>query len=312
MARKKKDEGGGGASWMDTYGDLVTLLLCFFVLLYSFSSMDQAKWDSLVAAFSDMPTVIVAPLDAQQVIDDTEAQIKEESFESMQQKLEELGALPQATPSNLTEEYAGLGINSEVQQEFDNLYQRMRSYVYENELETTLDLEKVDETIMLRFKDNMLFDSGKAELKPEALMILDDIVDLLADSIRAVRLVRVEGHTDNVPISNSDFADNWELSTARAWSVGNYIGNKTHVVERLDGEGNLIEANLERMIPESKLGLMGFGENRPLASNDNEAGRAQNRRVELTIEREYLTVPLTSDGDPSAGLAEDVRGSLEE
>lgn len=298
MARKKKQEAGGGAYWMDTYGDLVTNLLCFFVLLYAFSSVDQAKWDALVIAFGQMPTVAIEALDADQEIQEAAEKAMEEAAERWNELEaqyaatgQEIGSLPTDIQSNQDLDFSGIGESSQIKQDFDNLYRRMRTYVTEHELTSSLDLEKEDDKIMLRFKDNLLFDSGKADLKDEAKTILDDVVNLLEDSARAIALVRVEGHTDNRPINNENFPDNWWLSVGRAYAVGLYM--------------------MERQPPPIvEYALMGYGDRDPLESNDTEEGKARNRRVEIVIERAELTIPLGTGA--AGGLSGEVQGAVEE
>ncbi len=309
MARKKKkDDGGGGAYWMDTYGDLVTNLLCFFVLLYAFSSVDEGKWQALVAAFAQTPTVQVALLDSQQIIEEFQERMTEREMERLREMAQQLGldeesyevtpemaaaitemqggengqnaqgSLGDSTGSGDTIsniEGGGIAEISSIRQEFDDLYYRMQAYVTANALDNALDLERVHDEITLRFKDNLLFDSGRAELKPEALGILDDISGLLQESEKAIKRVRVEGHADNVPIRNSRYANNMELSVWRAMSV------YAHMRDSL-------------VLPRGKLSTAGFGEDNPIDTNETAEGRAHNRRVELVIERQNIYIPISS------------------
>jgi chemotaxis protein MotB len=121
--------------------------------------------------------------------------------------------------------------------------------------------EATSEGLHLRLGDRLLFDIGKAQLKPQVIPILKKIAELVRNNQKEVY---VEGHTDNVPIHTKQFPSNWELSTARAMSVVRYL----HVVEG---------------IPGNRLAAVGHGEFRPLVPNDTPAHRAKNRRVEIYI-----------------------------
>lgn len=111
--------------------------------------------------------------------------------------------------------------------------------------------------------DRVLFDSGKAELKPTAMSSLNKVAGVLSDKVED-HMIYVEGHTDNVPIKYSNWRSNWELSTARANEVVHYF---------IDEKG---------MNPE-RLAVVGYGEFRPLVQNDSDQSRQKNRRVEIVI-----------------------------
>jgi chemotaxis protein MotB len=115
--------------------------------------------------------------------------------------------------------------------------------------------------LVVRFADQVFFDLGKADLKPEAIEILTRLGPLLKDIPNPIR---IEGHTDNLPISTARFPSNWELSTHRATSVIRYL------VEELG-------------FSPDKLSAAGYGEYRPIADNETPAGRALNRRVDIVI-----------------------------
>ena len=114
---------------------------------------------------------------------------------------------------------------------------------------------------MVRLAESLLFDLGSAELTPQALGFIDKVATIL---VAANKLVRVEGHTDNVPIHTAQFRSNWELSTARASSVIRYL------IEKFNFSPELLSAS-------------GYGEYRPIAPNDTPENRAKNRRVEFVI-----------------------------
>ncbi|MDR1065286.1 MAG: OmpA family protein [Oscillospiraceae bacterium] len=201
MARRKRgggDDGGEGANWMDTYGDLVTLLLCFFVLLFSFSSVNADKWEALVGALSgsgvlDSGPPLQAPdLD---ILDTTE----------VNQMNEEEKQLAEANIASLA--------NS------------IGAFIEENGLAVDMSVNLDDYTVTMHFSDNIFFRSGDAELMPESIPILNSIIDLLADSRELLAMINVEGHTDNMPIHTVKYPSNWELSTDRAVNTLHFIAD---------------------------------------------------------------------------------------
>ena len=129
--------------------------------------------------------------------------------------------------------------------------------------EKQIRLEMLNKGLVITFVDEILFDSGKAFIKKDAYSILDRVAKVLNNQVKN-RNIAIEGHTDNVPITKSKWKSNWELSTARATSVLHYIIDNRNVA------------------PE-RLSAVGYGEFRPVKSNNTKEGRQQNRRVEITI-----------------------------
>ncbi|MBI4846112.1 MAG: OmpA family protein [Candidatus Omnitrophica bacterium] len=129
--------------------------------------------------------------------------------------------------------------------------------------EKQIRIQMLNKGLVITFVDEILFDSGKAKIRKEAYSVLDRVADVLNGQVRD-RDIAIEGHTDNQPIKKSPWASNWDLSTARAISVLHYmIDNKN--------------------VEPQRLSAVGYGEFRPVASNDTVSGRQQNRRVEITI-----------------------------
>ncbi len=129
-----------------------------------------------------------------------------------------------------------------------------------------ISLEMDDRGLVIILSDDVLFDSGKAEMKKEARPILDDVASVVKKKVPD-KSIGVSGHTDNVPITYSKWESNWELSTARATNVLHYLESKG--------------------ISPKRLSATGYGEHRPIASNATAEGRAKNRRVEIVILPEY-------------------------
>lgn len=130
----------------------------------------------------------------------------------------------------------------------------------------TVSLEMQDGGLAIVLSDDILFDSGKAEIKEEAYPILDHLVRIVTEETPE-KDVGIAGHTDNVPITYSAWSSNWELSSARATSVLHYIE--------------------EKGVSPGRLSATGYGEHRPVATNETAEGRSQNRRVEIVILPEF-------------------------
>lgn len=227
------DDGSGGGDWMNTYADLVTLLLCLFILLYSMSIVDQDKFKKAAGSLNQMG-IFGESGDMQSNVSDTIS-----DFNS----------------------YEPIIVTSEM----DSIYKEVVELVKSGGFSESVDVERLESGVLLRFKDNFLFDVGRAELKPNVKTNLNKIGDILR---KYNKNIRVEGFTDNVPIHNSDFRSNWELSTARAISVVRYY------TEELPKGKNFNPEIFE---------VTGYGEYHPLAPNNSEANRQKNRRIEITI-----------------------------
>lgn len=154
------------------------------------------------------------------------------------------------------------------------LEERLKNEIRDKQVK--LDITK--RGLVITFVDEVLFDSGKAVLKQEALPILDKVVGVIKEKV-ADRDIGIEGHTDNEPIQYSGWKSNWELSTSRATTVLHY----------LEDSG----------ISPGKLQATGFGEYRPVTSNDTEEGRQQNRRVEVVILPAAEPAKVPYGGGPS-------------
>lgn len=227
MARKKKkpDDINTNA-WMDTYADTITLLLTFFILLYSFSSTDNEKLKLIAAALKGEITGIPMKLE------DT-PDISNEDIEQ------------------------GIGEKSP----YEVLVEQVQDIIDKNGLTDSVKIREEDAGVVLQLSESILFDLGKADLKPESTKILDIISGLIPSITNEIM---VQGHTDNVPISSARYSSNWELSTARAVSVVKYFIE----VKGLDP---------------TRFSATGYGEYQPLLDNTTPENRAINRRVDILI-----------------------------
>ncbi len=252
--RKKEHSAGDGAYWMDTYGDMVTLLLTFFVLLFSFSTIDAQKWEEIVSSLSGTPFVAI------QALDPGDVKAAEDTLDETSWNLPE----PTPDPSEQAENAENQAKIAEIKEKFSELYDKIKSHVEINGLQEDLNVTMQDNAILMTMNESALFDSGSAVLKPSAKEILPEICEILKQYDSLIRWIHIEGHTDNVPIQNSQYIDNWDLSSARSLSV-------LHYLQTLD------------MDP-YKLTQTGLGEYHPIAPNDTEENKARNRRVDFVIE----------------------------
>ncbi|MEA5058869.1 MAG: OmpA family protein [Candidatus Pelethousia sp.] len=304
--RRPPNEDEGGYSWMDTYGDMVTLLLTFFVLLFAFSSVDNAKWNVLVEAFTGAPPLrSIAAVDMLTMPDFTNdlpqsyLNINSTSLTPEEPKPDE--EEEKVTASIPPEQLQNLGIplneqqrqlmNSEEYQknetQFSLLYERLVLYIQTNGLENMLFASRDMESIYLRVAAGVLFDSGKADLLPQAMPMLDTLEDIFHTAGDSVTLVTVEGHTDNVPISTARFRDNWELSSMRAINVVRYMVDKG------------------RLSPDV-FAFSGYGEYKPIATNDTEEGKQMNRRVEFVLRKRVITTEDLEAKEETQAAEQDV------
>lgn len=257
MSKRKKPEPPaeeGSPAWMNTYGDMVTLLLTFFVLLFSFSTVDAQKWEEIVSSLSGTPFVAIQALDPGDVKADAEPLI-ETSWD-----------LPEPTPSPTPEPSDALNPAqiAEIKEQFDELYDKIKFHIEMNGLQDKLNVQMLDNAILMTMNESALFDSGSAVLKQEARGILPAICEILNQYDALIRKIRIEGHTDTVPIQNSQYKDNWELSSARSLSVLYFLLAQ--------------DMEPEKMYPTF------LGEYHPIDDNDTEPGKARNRRVDFVVE----------------------------
>ena len=212
MGRKRRADDGGlkGDEWLATYSDCVTLLLTFFVLLYSMSSVDQQKLQEIASAFK---TVMAG-----------------EKGETIMEYDLYNGKVPLIGGETSIEEMI-----DEDATENEQMYIKVKKYAEENGISSVMDISLTERGIEIQLRDYILFESGTAQLRNESKVVLDKVSELL-NSID--NHILVEGHTDNVPIKTSIYPSNWELSTARAVNVVKYfIENNGIAPVRLSASG---------------------------------------------------------------------------
>ena len=236
MARKKKPANDGpSASWLDTYADTVTLLMTFFVLLYSMSTVDAEKLKQISNAFN----VVMSGKSADSIL----------QYDLYNGKVPLVGG---------ESSYEDM---SEVSGSKSQTYEDIKEFVQKNDLNSTVTITEDERGVILQLKDSILFETGKADLKPQSVEILDKINVLISTLPNSII---IEGHTDNIPIKTYQFESNWELSTMRATKVLRYF---------TEGKGQ----------NPARFGATGYGETKPLVQNTSDENRAQNRRVNILI-----------------------------
>ena len=239
MSRRKKSGGGEelrGDEWLATFSDTITLLLTFFILLYSFSSVDQKKLDSISSA---LQTVLTGQ-SGTTILD----------FDLKYGQVPIVGESQDQSVIPMDE-----GQNEKT------MYQRVKEFVEKNNMEAVVQIKEDTRGIVIQLRDNILFESGSASLKDNSKPILDNISSLIST---IDNYIIVEGHTDNVPISNYKYESNWELSSSRAGSVVRFFTD----IKRL---------------PIQRFSCAGYAETKPVVPNDTNEHRAMNRRVNILI-----------------------------
>ncbi len=277
MAKKQKidDAPQGAPAWMATYGDMVTLLLCFFVLLFSMSSVDVAKFKAAMSSFADQVDVLPGG----------EALTDGDLLNNGVSQLSDLQILIHGNLNLNTEQDNTPDKDDDVENEQEKTLEYYRAGKIAESIEEqirdegyTAEVVAVSYTsnyIKMTLQGEFLFDSGKATLRTEAVSAIEVIANILKEQEYNQYDIQIEGHTDNLNINNAQFPNNWILSSYRAYAV---------LEELLDTHG----------FDPKKVAATGYGEYRPISSNDTLEGRAKNRRVEIKVVLESKEI-LMSD-----------------
>lgn len=244
MRRKRKQEQEQTDSWLLPYSDLMTLLLALFIVLFASSSVDAQKFQSISKVFGEIFSSGTGVFEYANPIPEAGKDLTSSRKENEEEKDEQFH------------------FSQEELEQFLEVKTRIDQYIISSNLEGKLQTSLSDEGLLLTINDSVLFDSGSAEVRETDLQIAQEISNLLV--IDPPHNVIITGHTDNVPIKNSNFDSNWELSVTRAVNFMKIILEN----EQLD----------PRMFS-----AKGFGEYQPVASNDTAEGRQRNRRVEVLI-----------------------------
>lgn len=248
--RPRKKQNSGAPKWMVTYSDMVTLILVFFILLFSMSQIDLVKFEAISESFRNRMILDFFP-----------------------------SAVPMDNPSeNSSHQESGKNSN-----EFDTptdfphqndidkddslgaLMDDVEKFLDEEQLNSVITANRTERGVVLVLQESILFDPGQAVILESGEPFLTKIGKLLTE---IPNHVKVEGHTDSTPMASYRYPSNWELSGARASSVIRFLVN-------------------EYQFDMSRFSLTGFGETRPVAPNDSRENMTKNRRVEIVILDDY-------------------------
>ena len=252
------DGGGDGANWMDTYGDLVTLLLTFFVLLFSFSTIDAQKWEALVGSFTGISPIGIDPISPEIVVTDP---IPRPSgmMPTIQAQAED------DDDTNIDPDEAQAEADAMELEELREIYAIMSGFIADGGLDAEIELIEDEYLVRTILNEEVLFNTADATVLVSAYPILDAVIEMLKQVEALYSMVTVEGHADIRPISTAQYPSNWHISAYRAVNVLGYL--------RVNGD-----------LDPKRLSAVGYGEEQPIAPNDTPEGMARNRRVEFVVE----------------------------
>lgn len=283
VRRRRQDIHINHERWLVSYADFITLLFAFFVVMYSISQVNDSKYrvlsDTFIEAFNQPTDTqtnaqpseqvspaadVIVPIDLGKPAQPDQPPVEPASDPAVGKGETPLDAVAPGeevpkTADELTQ------ISDLVTEKFSQLIQDQLIQVSSNEL-----------WLQIELKDSILFSSGSAETSEQARKIFDEIASILKNYSNPVQ---VEGFTDNIPINSAKYPTNWELSTARASAIVKYLAANGVAPERLSA--------------------VGYGEYQPVASNDSEAGRAQNRRVAIMVAKRKMERPKINVQTPT-------------
>ena len=269
MAKKPEEIKPGLPAWQGTFGDLMNLLLCFFVLLFSMANMDAAKFEEVAASFSQAFSVFSGgemAIGEGALIGDGVSQLSQLSA-----YITSMGLAQSGEDSDESEKAVGDMNQEELMEAAEEeqleasaeLAEKIEQALEEGEIDNMVSLNYTSQYVELTIQGSILFDSGKTEIKEDAIPVIDKVGQILETF--AGGTIDIEGHTDNVPMSGGGkYANNDELSAGRALSVFYYLTENT-------------------TLDPSKIVHTGRGQYDPIADNTTDEGRARNRRVEIRI-----------------------------
>ncbi|MFZ5644513.1 MAG: flagellar motor protein MotB [Bacillota bacterium] len=235
MKRRREEKKGSHERWLITYADMITLLLVLFIVLYTLSQIDVKKFQALSTSLSKAMGAGGMVLDSPgpSVVPGLSGTISEVSNSS--------------------------GENSQL----ESIKKELEQYIKEANLEAKVSVTMEERGVVLSFQDEVLFKLGSADLTPRAREIIQKVGPVLEN---VPNYLRIEGHTDNLPINTAHFPSNWELSSARANTV-------------------LRELLKNFKIHPQRMSAVAYGEYRPLVKNDSNDNRQKNRRVNIVVLR---------------------------
>lgn len=273
LARNRRSEEApqGLPAWMATFSDLMNLLLCFFVLLFAMSSVDQDKFEELVVSLSASFGIVEGG--SASVIEGTKISTGVSELNELDNYYESLGLNSEGDAEEINDkdaDFDGETVLEQVQKEgaeqSEQMAEEIKGQSEQSGINEQIQIDFTSQYVQLTLNGALLFDPAEASIRSDAVPLVDKVGDILKNY--GGNMIEITGYTDSVPLlDDPKYDDNWDLSSGRAKSVLMYL---------VQNKGMDI----------SKMKSSGRGENDPIASNDTAEGRAQNRRVEIKIYNE--------------------------
>lgn len=261
MALKKEPEKHANHErWLVSYADFITLLFAVFTTLYAMSQTDKKKVDEVVASLREsFGYSVTASAGQRSILESKDVRVvpaikPEMAIVPMVRNMPTVGPKGGGGTS-------GKGKGKAEEKEFKEIMSAIEAYLIKQGAQNKVSLSISRRGLVVSLKEAGFFDSGSAVIKQSGYQLLNTIIEAMTQYSNPLR---IEGHTDNVPISTAQFPSNWELSTARATNVLRYM-LKTYEIE-----------------PNS-ISVTGYGEFRPTTDNSSSEGRAKNRRVDIVL-----------------------------
>lgn len=270
--RKEQPPEEGSPAWMATFSDLMNLLLCFFVLLFASSTMDEGKIQKIAASFDNISFTVIdsssISLMQGEIYSAGVTQIPNidgiltDAGKNIEDSTGQEASASKTDAEKLSDEELKTEYEARGEEQSEEMYDEIVQMAEYYDIDAQIDFDYTAQYVQLDLNGSILFDSGRAEIKDDSKLFLQKIASILVKYRNNV--IEFEGHTDNVPESSAQYADNRELSAERARSVYEYVTSQE----------SFIDANMK---------IAGYGESRPIASNATAEGRAKNRRVVIKI-----------------------------
>jgi chemotaxis protein MotB len=260
--KKKEDPPKGSPAWMSTFSDLMNLLLCFFVLLYSMSTVNEEKFQQVIASLQHSMSILPsggASIGEGEMISSGVRQL--EFLDTYYNEMANSQSEEETDDTTVVEAY-----REEELSESEQMAEQIQEAINNAGLQDLVEVDFNAEYVQLSLSGAILFDSGRSEIPEDAYPIMDKISAILEQYSN--NIIEVEGHTDNVPISSQKYESNDVLSMYRALTIADYIRDHTSLnpaYVKSSGRGDYV----------------------PIADNSTAEGRARNRRVEIKIYNSY-------------------------
>jgi chemotaxis protein MotB len=251
--RKEHHEEHMDESWLIPYSDLLTLLLALFIILFAASQVDSKKYEQIMHSLSSAFTGGTGMFEVSSAVP-----LQRTPFDDSKKKVDET-----------------LKQQEQLQKESHDMQElkiKLDQFIQNNGLSTQLETTINSDMLKITIRDQVVFDSGSAVVKPEAQKLAVAITNMLAEY--PTYEVEVAGYTDNIPINSAEFESNWDLSARRSLNFMKY----------------LIQ---EPSVDQSRFRSTGYGEHHSIDTNDTPEGRAKNRRVEVNILRNIKDIPAS-------------------